>query len=119
MNTSADIVPSTTSPPCALLPPLEAELETMRLLTLADLRSAFIRAQTAQRLAEIYRTSVLPQGEAALKVAEAGYQAEKASFLDHLDAQRSLLDFRIEYYQYLADYQERLAALERAVGRRL
>lgn len=97
----------------------EAELETMRLMTLSELRSAFVRVQTAGRLAEIYRTSVLPQGEAALKVAEAGYQAEKSSFLDLLDAQRSLLNFRIEYYQYLSEYQQRLAALERAVGRRL
>ena len=97
----------------------EAELEAMRLTTLSDLRSAFVRVQTAQRLAEIYRTSVLPQGEAALKVAEAGYQAEKSSFLDLLDAQRSLLNFRIEYYQYLAEYQIRLADLERVVGRRL
>jgi outer membrane protein TolC len=97
----------------------EAELEAMRLATLSDLRSAFVRVQTAQRLAEIYRTSVLPQGEAALKVAEAGYQAEKSSFLDLLDAQRSLLTFRLEYYQYLAESQTRLAELERAVGRRL
>lgn len=97
----------------------EAELEAMRLMTLSDLRSSYVRAQTAQRLAEIYRTSVLPQGEAALKVAEAGYQAEKAGFLDLLDAQRTLLNFRLEYYQYLAEYQQRLAELERAVGRRL
>lgn len=97
----------------------EAELEAMRLMTLSDLRSSYVRAQTAQRLAEIYRTSVLPQGEAALKVAEAGYQAEKSTFLDLLDAQRSLLTFRLEYYQYLAEYQTRLAELERVAGRRL
>lgn len=97
----------------------EAELQAMRLMTLSEVKSAFVRAQTAQRLAETYRTSVLPQAEAALKVAEAGYQAEKTSFLDLLDAQRSLLDFRLEYYQYLSEYQVRLSELERAVGRRL
>lgn len=95
----------------------QAELEAMRLMTLSDLRSAFVSAQTAQRLAEVYRTSLLPQAEAALKGAEVGYQAEKASFLDLLDAQRSLLNFRLEYYLYLAEYQARLAELERAVGR--
>ena len=97
----------------------QAELEAMRLMTLSDLRSTFVRAQTAQRLAEVYRTSLLPQAEAALKVAESGYRTEKTSFLDLLDAQRSLLDFRLEYYQYLAEYQSRLAELERAVGRGL
>ena len=97
----------------------EAELDAMRLETLAELRSTFVRAQTSRRLAETYRTSVLPQAEEALNVADSGYQADKASFLDLLDAQRSLLGFRLEYYQYQAEYQTRLAELERAVGRRV
>ncbi|MBI5629377.1 MAG: TolC family protein [Elusimicrobia bacterium] len=97
----------------------EAELRAMEVMTLADLKTARIRVETAQRLSEIFRTTVLPQAEAALRVAEAGYQAEKTSFLDLLDAERSLLNFRLEYYQTLADYQLRLSELERAVGRRL
>ncbi|MBI4375894.1 MAG: TolC family protein [Elusimicrobia bacterium] len=97
----------------------QAELEAMRLMTLSELHGAFVRAQTARRLAEIYDTSVLPQAEAALKVAESGYQAEKISFLELLDAQRSLLNFRIEYYQYLSEHQMRVAELERILGGRL
>ncbi len=97
----------------------EAELEGMRVMTSAEVRSAWVRAQTARRLADIYRTSVLPQADQALRVAEAGYQANKASFLDLLDAQRSLLNFRVEYYQFLADHEQRSAELERVVGRGL
>ncbi len=96
-----------------------AELESMQVATDAELRIAWIRAKTTQRLAEIYRTSVLPQAQAALKIAEAGYQANKSNFLDLLDAQRTLLNFRLEYYRYLADYEERLAELERIVGKEL
>jgi cobalt-zinc-cadmium efflux system outer membrane protein len=97
----------------------EAELEATRLMTAADLRSAFVRVQTAQRLAESYKTSLLPQAESALAVAESGYQAGRSSFLDLLDAQRSLLDFKLEYYQYLADYEQRIAELERVIGEEL
>ncbi|MBI4375092.1 MAG: TolC family protein [Elusimicrobia bacterium] len=97
----------------------EAELESARLMTAADLRTAFVRVQTAQRLAESYKTSLLPQTESALTVAEAGYQAGKSSFLDLLDAQRSLLNFKLEYYQYLADYEQRAAELERVIGEEL
>lgn len=97
----------------------EAELRSMTVMTSADLKSAWVRARTARRLAEIYRTSVIPQGEAALKVAESGYQAEKASFLDLLDAQRSLLEFKLEYHQYAADFAQRYAELERIVGQEL
>lgn len=97
----------------------QAELESMRLMTLSELRGAHVRARTAARLADIYRSSLLPQAEAALRVAEGGYQAEKTGFLDLLDAQRSLLDFRLEYHRYVAEHQARLAELERAVGRGL
>ena len=85
-------------------------------MTVADLKAAFVRVQTAQRLAESYRTSLLPQAESALTVAESGYQAGRSSFLDLLDAQRSLLSFKLEYYRYLADYEQRAAELERVIG---
>lgn len=94
----------------------EAELEAARLMTAADLRTAFLRAQTARRLVESYRTSLLPQAESALKVAESGYRAGWTTFLDLLDAQRSLLNFKLEYYQYLAEYEARVAELERVSG---
>ena len=97
----------------------EAELEGMKAMTSAEVKTAWVRAQTARRLADIYRTSVLPQADQAIRVAEAGYQANKTSFLDLLDAQRSLLNFRVEYYQFLADYEQRTAELERVVGRGL
>ena len=97
----------------------EAELESARLMTAADLRTAFVRVQTAQRLAESYKTSLLPQAESALTVAESGYQSGRTSFLDLLDAQRSLLSFKLEYYQYLADYEQRSAELERVIGEEL
>jgi outer membrane protein TolC len=97
----------------------EAELEAARLMTASDLRTAFVRAQTAQRLAESYQTSLLPQAESALTVAEAGYRAGRTGFLDLLDAQRSLLNFKLEYYQYLADYEQRAAELERVIGEEL
>lgn len=97
----------------------QAEAESARLMTLAELRDALVRAKTARRLAETYRSSVLPQGEAALKTAEANYQSDRSSFLDLLDAQRTLLNFRLEYHEYLAGFQSRLADVERVVGRRL
>ncbi len=96
-----------------------AELEAARIMTDAEFQGAWVRLETTGRLLEIYKTSVFPQAEEALKIAEAGYQAEKATFLDLLDAHRSLLDFRLEYYQYVSEYEEHLAELERIVGKNL
>lgn len=97
----------------------EAELQAMRVGTSADVKTAWLRAETAQRLADIYQTTLLPQAQAASRVAEAGYQAGDNTFLDLLDAQRSLLNYRLEYFQGLAEYEQRLADLERVVGKEL
>jgi outer membrane protein TolC len=49
-------------------------------------------------------------------VTEAGYKTGKASFLDLLDSQRSLLKIKIGFYRAVADHMKNLADLERAVG---
>ncbi len=98
---------------------VDAELQAAKVETSSGIKTAFIRAQTAGRLAEVYRTSLLPQARAALNVAEAGYQANTIGFLDLLDAQRSLLDSRLEYYRYASEYQRQLAELERIVGQEI
>lgn len=82
----------------------------------SDLREADIKARSSLRLVELYRGSVIPQAEEALKIAQSGYQAEKADFMDLLDAQRTLLDFRMDYYRYVVDYQTWLARVEQLTG---
>ncbi len=97
----------------------QAELQAETLATRADVRTAWARARTAGRLLEAYRTALLPQAEESLKIAESGYRADKSSFLDLLDAQRSLLNYQLEYYQNMAAYEQRAADLARVVGREL
>ena len=97
----------------------EAEFETMRNMTLWKVKELLVKVQTAQRLIQLYRTSVIPQAENALKVSESAYQSDRISFLDLVDIQRNLLQFKLEHYQHLADYETTLAELERAVGKSL
>lgn len=97
----------------------DADLQAAKVGTSAELKAVFIGAQTAGRLAEVYRTSLLPQAQEALNVAEAGYQANTIGFLDLLDAQRSLLDSRLEYYRYASEFQRQLAELERVIGQEM
>ncbi|MBI4971743.1 MAG: TolC family protein [Candidatus Omnitrophica bacterium] len=81
-----------------------------------QVKSFLVKAQTARRLIDQYKTSVIPQAETSLKVATAGYESGSLSFLDLLDSERTWLQFQMEYYQYLAQYWTYLAALERVVG---
>ncbi len=97
----------------------EAELRSMETMTRYDLKSMLVKVQTARRLIKLYRSSVLPQSEASLNIALAGYEAGTNGFLDLIDSERSWLEFQMEYYQYLAEYWSYLAALERIAGKDL
>lgn len=97
----------------------EAELRSMETMTRADVKTFLVKVQTARRLVELYRTTVIPQSETALKVSLSGYEAGTVGFLDLVDSERSWLEFQMEYYQYLAQYWTYLAALERIIGKDL
>lgn len=82
----------------------------------SSLREADLKARASLRLVDLYRGSVIPQAEEALKIAQSGYQTEKTDFMDLLDAQRTLLDLRMDYYRYVVDYQTWLARVEQLTG---
>ena len=94
----------------------KADYQAMTNMTRYTVKNLLVRHNTAQRLIDLYETSVLPQSRAALTVAQAGYQSGRVSFLDFLDAARTHLDFRLEQYQNIATYEQTLADLEQAVG---
>lgn len=94
-----------------------AMLRSAQAAAKADIKSYFTKVQTSRRLVDLYKTSVLPQAEQAVKVTESAYQTDRVDFLDLLDSQRALLEFRLEYYQTLAQYGRHVAELERRAGR--
>jgi outer membrane protein TolC len=96
-----------------------SEAEAVRLETAAMVRSSYERLSAALRLAEVYRTAVLPQAEAAMATAEKAYASDRGSFLDFLEAQRSLIDLTLEREKTLADAEAHRADLARAVGKEL
>lgn len=72
--------------------------------------------ETANRSIRLYRQTLLPQARQALVAANTAYQAAQIDFLSFLDAQRTLLNLRIEEQRALRDYRQHLAQLEQAVG---
>ena len=97
----------------------DAALEAARLKTAFEVRETATALDAARRMVELYRTTILPQSEQALRVAESGYRADRLGFLDLLDAERVLVDSKLEYYKAVSDYGSRLAQLERVVGTEL
>lgn len=85
------------------------ELNTELEMALFDLRDA-------ERKLELYRDSLTPLTENALRVAEQSYQAGQSDFLELIDAQRLLLEFQLSYQRALADRAIAIADLEQLLG---
>jgi outer membrane protein TolC len=64
----------------------------------------------------LYAKSVLPAAEQNVKAAQPAYVTGKIPFLSLIEAERNVIGLRDRYYELVADYFRRLAALERAVG---
>ncbi|NQT89331.1 TolC family protein [bacterium] len=85
----------------------------------ADARLLLFKLHDAERRLALHRTSLIPKARQALKATETAYASAKADITDYLEAQRTLLAFRLEAERALADVAQRLAELERLVGRTL
>ncbi|HVO83410.1 MAG TPA: TolC family protein [Syntrophobacteria bacterium] len=82
----------------------------------AKLRDLYLTATTSERLAELYRSGVIPQAQLALESAVAAYQVGNVDFLAVLDSFFTLLDYQIKYYEVFAEFHKALAQLEPYTG---
>jgi cobalt-zinc-cadmium efflux system outer membrane protein len=94
-----------------------ADLATMRAETRGALGEAHASLLRARRLAELYRTSVLPQAEATVNSSLASYRVGTVNFMTLLDAQMTLNRFRQELFTLEADEGKAWAELEMLTGR--
>src|SRR4029077_1299142 len=81
-----------------------------------EIQIALIRANSAVRLLELYRDTLRPQSQAMLRATSAAYQTDQTDFLNLIDSQTTLLDVEYSYFRALADFDGRIADLERAIG---
>ena len=82
----------------------------------SHIRDLYARAQAAERLITLYRSTVMPQAALALESADAAYQVNKVDFLTLLNAFTATLEYEMRYHEELANFQKAVAALESVVG---
>ena len=73
----------------------------------------------ARRLSQLYRTTVLPQAEAAVSSAEAAYRVGKVDFMTVLDDRMTVNRYRMELVALQAEEGKAWAELEMLSGREL
>jgi outer membrane protein, heavy metal efflux system len=81
-----------------------------------EIQQALIQARSAERSLKLYRDTLHPQAEAALKSAAAAYQNDRTDFLNLVDSQNMLLEVESSYFKAAANFDTRVAELERAIG---
>ncbi len=102
----------------------------MRIKATEERRAAEVRIRTA--LAEAYQSlasassnstglknDVLPGAQKAFDAASEGYRLGKFSYLDVLDAQRTLFQAKGQYIEALSAYHKAIADVERLIGQRI
>lgn len=79
----------------------------------ADAQVALYERQDAARQVALFRNSLLPRARQTLNIIEGDYRTGRASFLDLLEAQRSVLDLDLALARARSDLFVRESRLER------
>jgi outer membrane protein TolC len=69
----------------------------------SELAQALFDLKDSKRRVRLFRDTLVPKGEESLETTYTAFEAEKASFLDLLDTERDLLDFRLSLARAFAD----------------
>jgi len=94
-------------------------LEATTTLVLFKIREAHLAATTAQKLASLYGTTIIPQSTLSLESAISGYEVGKVDFLTLLDNLITLRNYEISYYEQLSNVEKALARIEPLAGKEL
>jgi len=81
-----------------------------------QVQQAYAQVQESERIVRLYEKTVLPAARQNVRAAQSAYVTGKVPFLSLLEAERGVVSLRDRYYEAVAAYFQRRAALERAVG---
>lgn len=94
----------------------EKQLEAVRNAVSLDVDQAMQRANTAHSIVREYEGGILEKSEQLAAMARKGYEKGASSYLEVLEAQRTLRSIKTAYYSALAEHTKALAQLEWASG---
>jgi len=94
----------------------EAALDAAQGRAQFEIRDALLRVQAARRSYAFFHNELVPKSVQTFEVSRSSYEKDKVSFLEVLDAERSLRDVRLKHILAVTQYETAVAELERAVG---
>jgi cobalt-zinc-cadmium efflux system outer membrane protein len=94
----------------------EAQIALLRSQAAAQIEQALIRLQQQRQTVERYRSGIVPQTLDLLRKTQIGYAQGASTYLEVLEAQRTLRQVQTEYLQALMGTRTSEAQLESALG---
>ncbi|MFQ5740806.1 MAG: TolC family protein [Acidobacteriota bacterium] len=81
-----------------------------------EVKEQYLTAKASEELAELFSRAVVPQSTLALESSLSAYEVGTVDFLTMLDNFLTVLDYEVDYYRELTNFQMALARLEPLVG---
>ena len=81
-----------------------------------ELKQQYLTAKASDELLRLFSQGVIPQSSLALESSMSAYQVGTVDFLSVLGNFSTVLNYEIDYYRELANYQSSLARMESMVG---
>ena len=81
-----------------------------------EIRDSMIRATSFRKIVELYRDTLRPDTANVSKATTVAYQTEQAGLLNVLDSQNMSIEVEYAFFDALANYEQSIADLERAIG---
>lgn len=84
---------------------------TMQLINFS-VKDQYLQAVASEKLVNLYSTGIIPQATLALESSLAGYEVGTLDFLTVLSNFTTILEYQINYWEELTNFQKALARLE-------
>ena len=94
----------------------QEQLSAVKNMVASEVQSAIIKIETNKNLIDLYKNTVIPQSEQTLQSTLSEYQTGKTEFLMFIDAYKTVLSSKLNYYMAEMNYMQSQAMLEQAVG---
>jgi outer membrane protein TolC len=92
------------------------QLVSARNRVCSEVEDAYARVRAQQELAELFRSTIIPQAQQAYEVSRAAYASGTADFLFVIDNWQEWLTFTVQYHRALGELERSVADLEQALG---
>ena len=86
---------------------------------IADLKMVLYTFRDAERKINLYRDTLVPKAEQQQSVIQQAFAAGRTDFLDVIDAERTLLEFKLSFERALANRAQHLAKIEKLIGKEI